>query len=395
MVASLKKSRDENELKPGQLFSAEVKDLASDGRGVVTHPNGRTFFIAGVWLGERGRFRITALKGRIGFAEIFELDAQSVCRDRVQALCDHHGFSSRHCGGCPWQFMDYAAQLSAKQHRVETSLARIGVHKKIQAIAAAPEIFGYRNRAQFKTDGKKLGYMAAASNNLVAIQQCPVLSEHNQNTLHELLQQLPNPVWQPHRKHKWTTLDIDESVTAENPAINQRLPFQQANSVQNCFMLQWLRQHLQSGAQGKHIVELFCGSGNLTQVLATLGAASILAVDVVAQALETLSAMNLPGVQSRVCDVFDDTRASDLRAPLRNADILVLDPPRDGWKTRELAWPKQTALQKICYISCDLATFTRDLQFFLSKGFHVDEVQPLDQFPHTPHIELLAALRRG
>ena len=47
------------------------------------------------------------------------------------------------------------------------------------------------------------------------------------------------------------------------------------------------------------------------------------------------------------------------------------------------------------YIACDVATFARDLSALLDAGFRLEEVQPLDLFPHTPHLELLARLARA
>jgi len=52
-------------------------------------------------------------------------------------------------------------------------------------------------------------------------------------------------------------------------------------------------------------------------------------------------------------------------------------------------------LRAVASISCDVGTFTRDLGDFIEAGFRVVEVQPLDQFPHTPHIEVMAWLERS
>ena len=55
-------------MKLGEEFEAKVRDLTSMGQGVVSHPNGATVFVAGAWLNETGRFKITQIKGRVGFA---------------------------------------------------------------------------------------------------------------------------------------------------------------------------------------------------------------------------------------------------------------------------------------------------------------------------------------
>lgn len=376
------------QIKIGSRFEGCVKDLASDGRGVVEHPSGRTFFVPGVWLGESGQFRVAGLKGRIGFGEIVALDEPSLHPERIDPLCPHH----QHCGGCPWQFVSYKAQLQAKQDRVEQNLRRLDPKIDILPILPSAASWGYRNRAQLKTDGDSLGYVAAGSNMLVPVTQCPVLNDKNQQTLQSLLDQLPNDKWRPGKRRDWFTVDIDDSSAL--PSINERLPFRQGNSCQNTVMQQWLKQQLQAIAEGKEVLELFSGSGNLTQIIAASGAAQVTAVEVVDAALEQLQSRQLPGVKTLACNLFDPTDAEKLLPAVKASEILVLDPPRDGLKITEPLLIKKSAIRHVFYISCDLATFARDLRVFQNAGYKVKSVQPLDLFPQTPHVELMGVLQR-
>lgn len=382
-------------LKTGDIFEASVKDLASDGRGVVQHPSGRTCFVPGVWTGEQGRFQVTGSKGRIGFARLLELNPATRHSGRVEAPCVHHGHDASHCGGCPWQFVDYASQLEAKQQRVLQSMARLGAEAAVKSILPSDRQLGYRNRAQLKTDGQRLGYVAFQSNQLVAVERCLILSEHNQHTLAELQARLPVDDWRPSRRQTWTTLDMDGNTTAATVSVNARLPFQQANDQQNGVMRQWLAGQLQALAPGFAATELFCGSGNLTEVISGAEPATLVAVEVVEAALVLLRERQLPNAEVRCCDLFDEQAIQALVPRLKKTDVLVLDPPRDGLKIRAPFLKNYARLKTVLYISCDLATFSRDLADFIAAGFRVTEVQPLDMFPHTPHIELMACLRRG
>ncbi|WP_045856621.1 class I SAM-dependent RNA methyltransferase [Teredinibacter purpureus] len=381
-------------LRIGQQFKGEVKDLASDGRGVVTHPSGRTFFVPGVWQGESGEFCITGLKGRIGFAALTTLNEGGRSAQRVPPSCQHQGVTQKDCGGCPWQFMAYDAQLAAKQARVIQAMLRLGCDKTVQPIVPSEKQLGYRNRAQLKSNGQVVGYMAANSNNIVAIEGCPVLSDTNQQTLADLRRVLPNTKWSPSRHHKWVTLDIDETVTAASVSVNARLPFQQANSAQNLQIRRWLKAGLSGLVEGKTVLELFCGSGNLTEVIVESQAACVIAVEAVPAALVQLRARAWPMVETVVCDLFSEEHAEKLRPLAKRAEVLVLDPPRDGVKITAPLLGKKSSIKTIFYISCDLATFSRDLAVFMAHGFKVCEVQPLDMFPHTPHIEIMACLTR-
>lgn len=383
------------------IFLGEVRDLASDGRGVVVHPSGRTLFVDGVWMGEKGEFKITELKGRIGFAKIVNM--HDVSPQRVTPVCEHHGFGQNTCGGCPWQFMTYSAQLAAKQLRVTNELTRLNVRDKTQDIWPSSAVVGYRNRAQFKTDGTKLGFLAAHSRHITDIKNCVILSDKNRQTLLDMRETLPNSAWRvsskDFRKQAWTSLDIDESTDISNVSVNQRLPFQQANSEQNQRMRDWLAMKLQDISvqfpSGMNVLELFCGAGNFTEIIAQVANAHVLAVESVNTALASLNAKKLTNVRTYEANLFLETAFEKIYNQQRDFDVLVLDPPRDGLKNKKDLLPKKSKIKHILYVSCDLATFSRDLAYFKENKFNVMEVQPLDQFPHTPHVELMAYLSRA
>ena len=382
-------------MKPAALhqeFTATVRDLGTDGRGIVEHPTGQVFFVAGVWPGETARFRVTGFKQRFGFARLVELVTPSP--DRVPSLCPHHGLGERDCGGCPWQFMRYPAQLIAKEQRVRQALARHALDDRIVPLHGAPQAFAYRNRAQFKTDGRQLGFVAAGSNRLAPITDCPVLTAPNRATLHALIEALPVPAWKPSRKHTWTTLDVDEDVTATEVVPNQRRPFRQGNDAQNNFMREWLAHRLQTLDPSRTVTELFAGSGNFTEVIAARGFQQIFAVEGVEDSVATLNARGFPATTGLYHNLFIAPECEKLQAATAQASILVLDPPRDGCKHLSALLPKKHRYRDVFYIACDVATFVRDLQALMAAGLAVKELQPLDLFPHTPHVELLCWLTR-
>ena len=76
------------------------------------------------------------------------------------------------------------------------------------------------------------------------------------------------------------------------------------------------------------------------------------------------------------------------------ADVVVVDPPRKGCDARLLETILQIAPEKVVYVSCNPATLARDLAVLAAGGYHVREVQPVDQFPHTNHIENVCLLTR-
>lgn len=375
-----------------EQFTATVRDLGTDGRGIVEHPGGQVFFVAGVWPGETARFAVTGFRQRFGFARLLELLEPSPAR--IAPRCAHHGTGPGDCGGCPWQFVSYEAQLAAKEQRVHQALARLQLADRVAPIWGSPDVFGYRNRAQFKTDGRKLGYVAAGSRTLAPIADCPILTAHNRATLQELLQSLPNSEFKPGRKQDWTALDVNDDIDAAEVSANRRRPFRQGNTAQNLRMRNWLGDAVRDLDRHRPVLELFSGSGNFTEVLAEAGFTRILAVEAVEDSVQALAARQLPGVEARRCNLFVEADCARLQEQAREASILVLDPPRDGFKLAAQLLTRKHRFRDVFYISCDLATFTRDLATFLDAGLQVAELQPLDLFPHTPHVELLCWLRR-
>ncbi|HOZ27986.1 MAG TPA: hypothetical protein PK080_11540, partial [Hyphomonadaceae bacterium] len=72
----------------------------------------------------------------------------------------------------------------------------------------------------------------------------------------------------------------------------------------------------------------------------------------------------------------------------------IIDPPRAGAEdqTRELA---ASTVKRVAMVSCNAQTFARDLQIMASAGWRATRITPIDQFLWSPHIEIVAQLRRG
>ena len=341
-----------------ELFTAKVRDIGSSGQGIVEHPDGMVFFVSGAWLEETATFRITQLKGRHGYARLEQLINKSP--DRITPQCAHQGSGLQDCGGCPWQFIDYSAQLKSKQHRVESALKKLQP-ETIKTIWESTEIFSYRNRAQLKTDGQKLGFLAESSNALVDVTDCLVLNEKNRGLLRELRESLPKNEFRPGRKKPWVSIDIDDAMSIEDIKVNQRRPFRQANNAQNDRMRNWLAGHLSKLNKNMHVIELFCGSGNFTEIISASEFQNILAVEAVIEPLQTLDKKCLPNVKTLAANLFTKDSMLQVFKQSKKPQILVLDPPREGLKNKIDFFERGKSLQHIFYISCDLATFTRDV----------------------------------
>jgi 23S rRNA (uracil1939-C5)-methyltransferase len=80
---------------------------------------------------------------------------------------------------------------------------------------------------------------------------------------------------------------------------------------------------------------------------------------------------------------------------LKEGDVLILDPPRGGCEEIVLKTIAKSKFKKLIYISCNPSTLARDLAYLSGNGFKVEEVQPVDMFPHSFHIETVTSLSRS
>lgn len=370
-----------------ERFTGTVRALTSEGNGVVDHPSGRVVFVPGVWVGEEVEAKITQIKSQFAISELVQVITPHP--KRRAAPCPYHGHSAKHCGGCPWQFMAYEEQLAAKFQRVIQAIHRLDDRVNVLPIVPSEVELGYRNRAQLKSLGNQLGFVAGASHRLVEVEQCLLLTPQCADQLSAIRAQVIAQPQTNQRKQAWVTWDINETQSRSN----QRLPFAQANSAQNAFMQNWLKEQMQNIARDAKVLELFAGSGNFTAVFAADGFTSVTAVDVVDEAVEQITERALTGVTAQVVDLFNEGSLARLIKRIQPR-LLVLDPPRDGLKTVAEVQAKHSSIETILYISCDLATFIRDTAALNKQGFRLSLVQPLDMFPQTPHVELLARFER-
>ena len=79
---------------------------------------------------------------------------------------------------------------------------------------------------------------------------------------------------------------------------------------------------------------------------------------------------------------------------IEHADVAVLDPPRAGCEEALLDAVVRAAPDRIVYVSCDPGTLARDIKYLTSRGYEFVECTPVDQFPWTSHIEVVAKIQR-
>lgn len=373
----------------GEIISGEITDLTREGHGFLKAPDGRSVFVPGAWPGDQGEFEIDLVEKRYATAKIHKLQKTSPDRrSEDQIPCKHFGLKDGQCGGCLWMPIKDEAQAAAKEKLVKDTLSfkKIPLPENFEFWPSSKTL-QYRNRAQFKTDGQKIGYVSRGTKILAEIEKCLILNSKTAQLFQAARTQLPREDWRPDSKFKFSFLDLDDQMTVEDIKINQRRSFRQANDEQNNKMKMWIESKSKNW-QGD-LLELFSGSGNFTLNLAKNINLNILAVESVGAALEAIKGVD-PNVQILELDLYQSQSLGKLTKEMPMAKHLFLDPPRDGFRGLSNLAKNLPELENIIYVSCNLDSFSKDAADLVQNGFQLLELKALDQFPQTPHIELLA-----
>lgn len=171
--------------------------------------------------------------------------------------------------------------------------------------------------------------------------------------------------------------------------------FFQTNSLQTETLYRTALEMLQPEPQ-QRALDLYCGTGSIGILLARYVNEVVgveLVADAVAAARENAAineVKNISFFEGFVRDFLGQQNREK-----QYFDVAVIDPPRAGLHPKAVKELLAMAPEKILYISCNPATFARDIADLTHAGYRLPLVQPIDMFPHTMHIELVAVLYKS
>lgn len=387
-------------------------------------PDGRAIFIPFTLPGETVRVDITEEKKRFARGKLIDIINSSP--DRITPRCVHFG----ECGGCQYQHLDYAKQLTLKEILLKDQFQRIGKidNAPIQSIKPSPHPFNYRNHVQFhlSRDGE-LGYIHADNKHLLPVNECH-LPQDAINTLWPLINLEPNSgiyrmgirqdsyndlmviLEGEEPKPSEFSMDIPVSVVYTPPDsrltimagddhLNFSLldhPFQvsarsffQVNTPIAETMVQFLLDHLTLN-NSMNVLELFSGVGLFSAFIAR-EVDYLTAVESSGSACHDFT-INLAEYEN--VSLYEATAEDVLPSFNTPFDLLIVDPPRAGLAPVVHDALEHIQPQQIAYVSCDPATLARDARKITQKGYQLISVTPFDQFPQTAHIETISIFEK-
>ncbi len=190
----------------------------------------------------------------------------------------------------------------------------------------------------------------------------------------------------------WGQPYIIEELNGLQFAVSPR-SFFQVNSQQAAVLCQKVVEYAEV-AEGSQMVDCYCGTGSIALHLAKCGG-RVTGIEAVPEAItdaELNARLNrLEGADFRLGTV--EALLSEILAegPVAAA---VLDPPRKGCEPEVLAALMGAGIPRLVYVSCNPSSLARDLAVLAQGGYELREVQPIDMFPHTSHVECVTLMSR-
>jgi tRNA/tmRNA/rRNA uracil-C5-methylase (TrmA/RlmC/RlmD family) len=321
------------------------------------------------------------------------------------------------CGGCDLQEASVAAQISWKSSLVTEHLRRIaGVEHEFSLTAPAsdPQASRTRLRCAVDDDGN-LALRAARSHDLIALDACWIAdrtfapafasSWHGaeevelraigdgepfavvrrvtpRGTMHELCSMRGEPL----EPSTHSRVDVGGHVFSVGPR-----SFWQSHRDAPALLLDTVLE-LSDARADDHVTDLFSGVGLFSVPLAKIvgPAGRVTAVESSPYAVRDarLNAEGFRTVKVREWSVAPRS----VNDAVGEGDVVVLDPPRGGLAKGVAEALIRRRPRRLVYVSCDAATFSRDLKILLAGGFALGELRVFDLFPMTEHVELVASL---
>ena len=394
-------SSQRTRLSVGDRLQVSIEKVAHGGHFIARYQSA-VIFVRHAIPGEEVIIEVTSVGSSFNRGEVVEVLIASL--DRVTAPCSFAHRSG--CGGCDFQHITPARQRSLKADVMIEQFARIASMKIEVEVEEVGESLGWRTRFSGVTSHKgELGFFAARSHTVVPVDNCLIL-------LPDLnYQDLSARTWAPDQRVEVSASSQGERVVAiadtraigpsriiegidiSHEVIDRKVlevsqkSFWQSHKDAPRVLTQAVRAY--AGVKlGDRILDLYGGVGLFTADLIDLvgptGAIDLVEGAKSATANASQNFRSYPNVKIHTGDVVH------LIKRFAAADVVILDPPREGAGKGVLTGISALAPRAIIYVACDPAALARDTTYLAALGYELSALRSFDLFPMTHHIESVA-----
>lgn len=359
-------------LKRGEKVRVTVEKVAHGGHFIARH-DAIVIFVRHAIPGEDVTVEITDVTKNFARADVVEIHQPS--EDRVSPPCPFAG----ECGGCDFQHISIERQRDLKSDVIHEQFARLAKEDLRIPVEECGPSLGWRVRATATANKEgKLGFYRYRSNVVLPVSDCIVL--------HPSLK---------YREKAHERYEADEKVrflpTAELSLQLSESSFWQGHVNAPTVLTEALLSSVEI-REGDHIFDLYGGVGLFTSALIEkVGAGG--RIDLIESNRHACVDAEKNFEENASVHIH---RASVEKAlpRFKRADVVVLDPPREGAGERVIDGIIALNPRAIAYVACDPASLARDTVYLRDGGYKISKVRAFDLFPMTHHIELIAVYQR-
>lgn len=389
-----------------QEIEVEIDSLSNLGDG-VGRDGSWVVFVPFCLPGERVVARIYRNEKNCSHADLVEVLRRSP--DRVEPGCKLFGV----CGGCQYQHLSYSGQLDWKRQQVAELLQRMaGIDFAVNSPLVSPREFHYRSKLTphfQRPKGQEIGPIGflkrGRRQEIIDVPECPIATESINNALPEVRSELRARA-KSFKKGATLLLRasadgevlIDPKTVASERVGEFEFHFLAGDFFQNNpYILEKFVGYVRRMADGggsRFLIDAYCGSGLFGISLAE-EFERVIGVEL-SESSADWARHNAR--QNKIDNAeFLAATASAIFAEIEfpgEQSTVVIDPPRKGCDDEFLKQLFEFSPRRVVYISCNPATQIRDLKEFVAAGYALADVQPVDLFPQTRHLECVATLTR-
>ncbi|CAN2206373.1 AdoMet_MTases domain containing protein [Candidatus Nanopelagicaceae bacterium] len=399
-------SNKSSTLKTGDLIEVTIEKVAHGGHFIARH-EGAVIFVRHAIPGERCTIEVTSTGSSFNRADVVEVHEKS--EHRVEAPCQYAHRAG--CGGCDFQHINPAYQRQLKADVIKEQFSRIAklpIEVEVEEVSKSTH---WRTRAIATTNRNgKLGFYKSRSHTVVPVSDCLICVEtmelktlaasHLKGDMRVEVSASSTGertiALAPTRGEEKARISEGPVVLQEN-VLGKVLEVSQASFWQsNEKAPEVLTQTVLDFAQlknGEHVLDLYGGVGLFTaaivDAIGATGHVDLIEGSKVATADASRNFAIYPNVTIATGDV------AKLLPRITAADVVVLDPPRDGAGKEAIAHIARLLPRSIVYVACDPAALARDTAYLADHSYSLVKLRAFDLFPMTHHIECVALYTRA
>ena len=399
-------SNKSSALKIGDLIELTIEKVAHGGHFIARH-EGAVIFVRHAIPGEKCTIEITSTGSSFNRADVVAVTEPS--EFRVEPPCKYSHRAG--CGGCDFQHISSAHQRTLKSHVITEQFSRIAKKEITVEVEEVGQSVGWRTRAIATTNRNgKLGFYKSRSHSIAPVDNCLICVEgmnFSEISSRELKGDVRVEISASNTGERSIALaptrGEEKARLTEGPAVLHEVVDGRTLEVSHESFWQShvkapevLTNVVLDFAQllpGEHVLDLYGGVGLFTaaiiDVVGDSGHVDLIEGSKVATEDARRNFSAFKNVTIATGDV------AKLLPRVSAADVVVLDPPREGAGKDVIALITALKPRAIVYVACDPAALARDTAYLEDHSYSLASLRAFDLFPMTHHIECVALYERA